>query len=79
MLTDIQALKEENIRHRQKIERKTETIGQLEKETADCRNRMEQLTDDNLRLIRENIELKLAIERLKALDIEIERKRKNLR
>jgi hypothetical protein len=79
MLADIQSLNEDIGIHRQRVDRQALRIEKLEKEMDACRKDTKRLTDENIRLIKENVALKLSIEQLKALDIEIERKRKNLR
>ena len=43
------------------------------------KQKYEKCTKDNIRLIQENVDLKLSIERLKKLDLEIEEKRKTFK
>lgn len=43
---------------------------------SQLKRKNEKCTEDNIRLIKENVDLKMSIERLKKLDLEIEEKRK---
>jgi hypothetical protein len=79
LLEYLHALTEENKRYEQKVAMEKESVEKLKNEIAASRKNEKKLTVDNIRLIKENVDLKLSIERLKDLDIEIERKRKDLR
>ena len=51
----------------------------LNNKTVKLEKKYNKCTQDNIQLIQENVDLKMSIERLKKLDLEIEQKRKTFK